>query len=177
VSEALALVAARAWWERRARSRRRRELLLREAANGGRGGRDAVTKRWRCRWCGRPIEHPRRQSYCDDACAHEFKLRNEPAYFRLAVFARDRGACARCWTDTLAAAGHPSALGLPHPERLGVHGRSLLRASALGDWQADHVVEVADGGGGGLDNAQTLCVECHAAKTAASRRARQRSSA
>ena len=44
------------------------------------------------------------------------------------------------------------------------------------DWQADHIKEVADGGGGcGLDNFQTLCSKCHKEKTqksAAARRAK-----
>lgn len=34
------------------------------------------------------------------------------------------------------------------------------------DWQADHIIEVRDGGGGcGLDNFQTLCKDCHKEKT------------
>lgn len=34
------------------------------------------------------------------------------------------------------------------------------------EWQADHIVEVRHGGGGcGMENFQTLCVECHKVKT------------
>ena len=34
------------------------------------------------------------------------------------------------------------------------------------NWEADHIKPVAMGGGGcGLDNFQTLCLECHKAKT------------
>lgn len=41
-------------------------------------------------------------------------------------------------------------------------------------WQADHAIEVAEGGGGcSLDNLVTLCVPCHAAKTKASATARR----
>lgn len=33
-------------------------------------------------------------------------------------------------------------------------------------WEADHILSVSEGGGGcGLDNYQTLCNECHKAKT------------
>lgn len=42
------------------------------------------------------------------------------------------------------------------------------------EWQADHVVELADGGTDDLDNAVTRCVKHHRAKTAAARRARSR---
>ncbi len=38
-------------------------------------------------------------------------------------------------------------------------------------WEADHILAVKDGGGGcGLDNFQTLCTDCHKAKTAEGRR-------
>lgn len=37
----------------------------------------------------------------------------------------------------------------------------------------DHVVELCDGGGGGLDNLQALCVLCHRLKTARNRRLRR----
>ena len=39
--------------------------------------------------------------------------------------------------------------------------------------QADHIIELADGGQPwDMDNLQTLCQECHKAKTSASRRSR-----
>lgn len=42
-------------------------------------------------------------------------------------------------------------------------------------WDADHVLPVAHGGGGcDLDNLQTLCVKCHAKKTAAQAQRRLR---
>ncbi len=41
-------------------------------------------------------------------------------------------------------------------------------------WQADHIVPVAEGGGGcGLDNLRTLCTPCHAAETAGLRSRRK----
>lgn len=39
-------------------------------------------------------------------------------------------------------------------------------------WEADHIVELADGGPHELQNLQTLCRPCHAAKTAVSARRR-----
>ena len=42
-------------------------------------------------------------------------------------------------------------------------------------FEADHIIEVADGGGGRwLHNYQLLCHDCHVTKTTASRRARTR---
>jgi len=39
------------------------------------------------------------------------------------------------------------------------------------NWQADHIIEVRDGGGGtGIDNFQTLCHKCHVEKTTATTR-------
>ena len=36
----------------------------------------------------------------------------------------------------------------------------------ISSWQADHIIEVRDGGGGcGIDNFQTLCLKCHKIKT------------
>lgn len=40
--------------------------------------------------------------------------------------------------------------------------------AAMCDWQADHIVEVTDGGTPYLENIQTLCLPCHKAKTKAS---------
>ncbi|HEV2277162.1 MAG TPA: HNH endonuclease, partial [Acidobacteriaceae bacterium] len=55
-----------------------------------------------CRWCS--LEVPRgRFTFCSDYCVHEWKLRSQPAYLRDQVLARDRGLCAGCGIDTLAA--------------------------------------------------------------------------
>lgn len=61
---------------------------------------------------------------------------------RSAVFERDQGVCAACGT---------------------VHAHAWPTT-----WEADHILEVVDGGGGcWLDNYQTLCTDpCHKAKTA-----------
>lgn len=41
-----------------------------------------------------------------------------------------------------------------------------------GEWQADHIIEWADGGTHDLENIQTLCLPCHKTKTKESRRLR-----
>lgn len=105
-----------------------------------------------CRWCFGPCRPPKSRRYCSPTCIHEWKLRSHRSYARGLVWKRDRGVCAGC-----------GAVG----PRKGV-GR---REEATG-WEVDHVVELADGGKGDLSNLQTLCVACHARKTAENRRRR-----
>lgn len=48
----------------------------------------------------------------------------------------------------------------------GLMQRAVLEPSSGALWQADHIVPVAFGGGQcGLENLQTLCTPCHAAKS------------
>lgn len=97
------------------------------------------------------------------------------------VFARDCGVCAICRTHCVevrttaitlrdehgpeAARGFLAGLGFrlksgrPIPSRL---------------WEVDHVVPVAEGGSDDLENLSTLCLRCHAEKTAAQRPRNQR---
>lgn len=83
----------------------------------------------------------KRRTFCSEACVHEFKLRTNPGYVREQVFERDQGVCAKCRTMT-------------------THG-----------WQADHIIPVAEGGGGcGLDGYRTLCTPCHQVETNALRK-------
>jgi 5-methylcytosine-specific restriction endonuclease McrA len=54
--------------------------------------------------------------------------------------------------------------------RMRLAQRDLCKCANCGNidsqWQADHIIEVANGGGGcDLDNFQTLCLECHKKKT------------
>jgi 5-methylcytosine-specific restriction protein A len=97
-------------------------------------------------------------------------MRTQPAYLREKVFERDRGICAGCSLDTIAAArklrfsrGEGRALLLSH---WGLRTRS--RKSL---WDADHIVPVIQGGGEcDLSNIRTLCLRCHRAATAALRK-------
>lgn len=45
-------------------------------------------------------------------------------------------------------------------------GRCRNCGNYCDSWQADHIIEVREGGGGcGLENFQTLCEKCHKEKT------------
>lgn len=93
--------------------------------------------------CGCEIELTGRKTRwaskeCSDLAYDFYAVRyGHSSHIRSAVFQRDQGACRTC--------------GLVCKES---------------EWQADHIVEVHQGGGGcGLDNFQTLCVDCHKDKT------------
>lgn len=124
-----------------------------------------------CRWCS--LEVPRgRFTFCSEYCVHEWKLRTQPGYLREQVFVRDRGICAVCRIDTVAALAHlrrsrgRNRLQLMEFWRAGRRRRSSL-------WDADHILPVAEGGGEcDLDNLRTLCLRCHREATAQLRRRR-----
>lgn len=114
-----------------------------------------------CRFCQEEVQPPRR-TFCSGertkysrrkingvwtqvvyragyGCVHEWCLRNGPRYARQAVFDRDQGVCALC--------------GAQHTRK--------------GEWHADHIIPVAEGGGEcGLENLRTLCIPCHKNVTA-----------
>ncbi len=118
-----------------------------------------------CRWCA--LEVPKgRRTFCSADCVHEWRLRSSPAYLRDAVLARDRGICARCTVDTLAAYRLIKRVRGPRRlELLAVWGLRTLDRKSL--WDADHVLPVAEGGGQcDLGNLRTLCIHCHRVVTA-----------
>lgn len=92
---------------------------------------------------------------------HEWKLRSQPAYLREQVLLRDRGICAACATDTLAAARRLRfARGSRRLALLAHWGLKHRTRKSL--WDADHIVPVAEGGGQcDLENLRTLCLRCH----------------
>lgn len=113
-----------------------------------------------CRWCN--LEVPKgRRTFCSDWCVEEWKLRSDPGHLRDRVFARDRGVCERCGTDTVAAmTALKRSRGARRLELLAAWG--LKRFSRKSLWDADHRVPVAEGGGEcDLDNMRTLCLRCH----------------
>src|SRR6266487_628651 len=123
-----------------------------------------------CRWCWGDLTG-RRTSYCSDACAHEFRLRSEPDYMRACVFVRDRGVCAKCGLDTVAAGGWqlPLALNVT-PQGHDISNRTPVWQGYInrGSWEADHILPVVEGGGScGLSNLRTLCLPCHREETSA----------
>jgi hypothetical protein len=106
----------------------------------------------RCRWCGGLVEPPRR-TWCSDECVDAWGILTSSAIVRSAVWKRDHGICAQCGHD---ATKYTRTDG------------STVDVGMWGEWDADHIVPVWKGGGlCGLDNYQTLCRDCHAAKTAA----------
>lgn len=120
-----------------------------------------------CRWCHRECPSAK-HTFCSATCVHEHRLRSDPVYLRRCVLERDRGVCAVCGLDTVAAwegiAAMPLSQRRARAESLGFPWHRVQAGSL---WDADHVVPVAEGGGEcDLGNLQTLCVGCHAEKTA-----------
>lgn len=124
-----------------------------------------------CRWCQLEIVAARRRTFCSAFCVHQWRLRSDPGYLRDQVFARDRGVCALCATDTVEAFGRlKRSRGAARLEALVLWGLASPRARRS-LWDADHIVPVAEGGGQcDLDNLRTLCLPCHREQTAELRR-------
>jgi|SRR5581483_1871664 5-methylcytosine-specific restriction protein A len=118
-----------------------------------------------CRWCS--LEVPRgRFTFCSEYCVHEWKLRSQPAYLREQVFLRDRGICASCGVDTVAAARRIRFTRGANRQALLQHW-GLRTRSRKSLWDADHIVPVSEGGGQcDLANMRTLCLRCHRVATA-----------
>lgn len=128
-----------------------------------------------CRWCN--LEVPRgRRTFCSDWCVEEWKLRSDPGYLREKVLERDKGVCAGCGVDCLAAWRHLRRLrGVAREKARREWGFSGARKSL---WDADHIVPVVEGGGEcDLANIRTLCLKCHREATAGLRARRKLSSA
>lgn len=127
-----------------------------------------------CRWCKKEVFPPFR-TYCSENCAHEWKLRSDPAYLRGRIFMRDKGICRDCGLNTVAL--RLKLFDLSEDARVIVgaqHGYDAYHAKNLRMWEADHMVAVADGGGlTGLENFATRCVPCHRKKSEADRQARE----
>jgi hypothetical protein len=92
---------------------------------------------------------------------HEWRIRTDAGYLREQVFARDRGVCAACGTDTVALRKDMRKLDF----RARKH---FLREWGLREgfrrtlWDADHILPVLEGGGEcDLGNIRTLCLKCH----------------
>jgi 5-methylcytosine-specific restriction enzyme A len=113
-----------------------------------------------CRWCDLEVSPPRR-TFCSDYCVHEWRLRTDPGYLRDRLLQRDRGICALCKTDTVAAWTWLRKMrGGKRTLALREWGLKTLSRKSL--WDADHIVPVADGGGEcDLANMRTLCLKCH----------------
>ena len=124
-----------------------------------------------CRFCRKPIPQGRR-TFCSEACVHQWKIRSDVSYMRKAVFLRDKGICKVCGFDTIKL---QAALYELHRvdqvawelklEELQIPKNRRSPGDSL--WDADHILEVADGGGESpLSNIQTLCLTHHKLKSA-----------
>jgi 5-methylcytosine-specific restriction protein A len=122
-----------------------------------------------CRWCGKECPH-KQLTFCPvdqktgrRECLHQWKIRSDHNYRRQHIFERDRGVCAMCGRDTVRWAGE--ILSKPTHEREEYNdkfklGYRFIHAQQF--WEADHIVPVAEGGGGcGLEGYRTLCIPCH----------------
>src|ERR1700761_3884139 len=115
-----------------------------------------------CRWCDLEILAKRRRTFCSDYCVHQWRLRTDPGYLRDQVFARDRGICAVCRIDSIAAFNAlKRARGPARKAGLHLYGmKSITARRSL--WDADHIRPVAEGGGQcDLATLRTLCLLCH----------------
>ena len=124
-----------------------------------------------CRWCGVPVTG-RRRTWCSDACVAEYMLRASPARLRQALYRRDQGVCAICGSDTAALERELKQLKRTDSKAfdarlsgLKYQGFNVQWRSFRALWEADHRIEIRDGGDLGMDNLQTLCVPCHRRKT------------
>ena len=139
--------------------------------------------------CGREVPKGRRTCYSDE-CIRGWKAINDPQTIRRIVFERDKGICAICGADTealrrtyraaiLVAAnvGDPSwpygdhtiesfnHVGFTNQQKV-ARPAGFPRLSRTW-WEADHIVPVAEGGGGcGPEGYRTLCCLCHKKETA-----------
>ena len=123
-----------------------------------------------CRWCS--LEVPKgRVTFCSEWCVTEWRLRSDPGFLREKVLERDRGLCAQCGVDCLAAWKQlKRSRGAARLKALTEWGLRPGRRSRKSLWDADHILPVSEGGGEcDLENVRTLCLKCHRAVTAALR--------
>jgi len=136
-----------------------------------------------CKLCGKPkAEWERgRRTWCGEACVTRYNVATSVVWLRAAVLRRDAGVCASCGLDCGKLDARLSRFGVDERnqalEVLETNGFPKLRWRwPISTWSADHIDALAEGGSPELSNIQTLCLSCHAEKTAEhmGRRAKQR---
>lgn len=146
-----------------------------------------------CTYCKGPVKAPRRY-WCSKDCVHEWNIRRSSSYARKQVLKRDKGICALCGHNCLAEErklkylrhlawvhrntaeyrthcdaywAYAATQNIPAPKPGLEYDTKALYSWRRSLWDTDHILSVVEGGGGcGLENLQTLCRPCHAAKTA-----------
>lgn len=138
-----------------------------------------------CKWTPCQNLIPKGRVYfCSEQCSFEVCIRRDAAFLRARTKERDHGVCAGCGIDTeqlkrILRHTRESMADLllgkdRHFGNLYWFSKTMKREFGFRDWQrvegmckwqADHIVEIVDGGSPYLDNIQTLCVPCHKEKT------------
>lgn len=135
-----------------------------------------------CTWCGKQIGSKARR-WCSETCRTEGYVRNGMWHYK--VKHRDKGVCAICGFDSLAAQSRVKRIMQVAKRnrrhftfsRLRKFSRRTRIYSNNQPYEIDHIVPVCEGGGCcGLDNLRTLCFVCHSRVTAelSKRRAAER---
>ena len=129
--------------------------------------------------------------FCGGRCRADWFARRCGSSLRRQLSAADGSVCAACGLDAASVCqalceAPPGAARMALLERLApnIAGRPALAMRLLeaphlegNCWHADHILEVADGGGEcTVDNMQVLCVACHAEKSGRWMRSRARGS-
>lgn len=132
----------------------------------------------KCRLCKKKLKG-RKTSWCSEKCSweawHQVQLRRGSSKdIRLLVKRRDKEICAYCGVDCALIkrifdhAGS-SILKYSWPDRSLHPYYMIMRHFGFTPfkhtWEADHIVELRDGGEHLLENLQTLCIPCHKRKT------------
>jgi 5-methylcytosine-specific restriction endonuclease McrA len=130
-----------------------------------------------CRWCGKPVNEPRRY-FWHKACLDEYEgILDELAQPHSALWERQGGRCAICglplWAmSTVRNRWDHRWHGRPYQTKL--PKRKKWRVVDVG-WNDDHIIPLVDAlphaddplWAWRLSNRQAVCIGCHKAKTAA----------
>lgn len=112
-----------------------------------------------CRWCVQPITHadgrPDRRRNWHPTCVTAYNAARDIRGWAQAVYEAAHGRCRACGAACEGKVG-----------RTQFSPGTLLHPGGC-QWEADHILPLADGGTWELSNGQLLCVPCHRHKTAA----------